>query len=124
MGDAHSSTRTKAIFLILSGSLTLIIREIMTQIANLVPHTMANIPIPNIDYTCAKYFEEEISKIHHFSQPHNTEFIEKNHILKRVKRRKGWGCPKTGLEVFAIPLFLIYLLIVMNDVTGFFDILG
>ena len=50
----------------------------MTQIANLVPHAMANIPsIPNIDYTCAKYFEEEISKIHHFSQPHNTEFIEK-----------------------------------------------
>ena len=46
--------------------------------AHIVPHAMANIlPIPNIaDHTCAKYFEEEISKIHHFSQPHNTEFIE------------------------------------------------
>ena len=54
----------------------------------------------------------------------SNNFCFQNHILKRVKRRKGWGCPKTGLEVFAIPLFLIYLLIVMNDVTGFFDILG
>ena len=49
----------------------------MTQIAHLVPQaSVANIPVTNIDYTCAKYFEEEISKIHHYSQPHNTEFIE------------------------------------------------
>ena len=50
----------------------------MTQIAHLVPQAIvANIPITSIDNTCAKYFEEEISKIHHYSQPHNTEFIEK-----------------------------------------------
>ena len=49
----------------------------MTQIAHLVPQaSVANIPITSIDNTCAKYFEEEISKIHHYSQPHNTEFIE------------------------------------------------
>ena len=49
----------------------------MTQIAHLVAQAnVANIPITNIDYTCVKYFEEEISKIHHYSQPHNTEFIE------------------------------------------------
>ena len=50
----------------------------MTQIAHLVPQAIVanNIPVTNIDYTCAKYFEEEISKIHHYSQPHNTDFIE------------------------------------------------
>ena len=49
----------------------------MTQIAHLVPQaSVPNIPVTNIDNTCAKYFEEEISKIHHYSQPHNTEFIE------------------------------------------------
>ena len=49
----------------------------MTQIAHLVPQaSVANIPITSIENTCAKYFEEEISKIHHYSQPHNTEFIE------------------------------------------------
>ena len=52
--------------------------------------------------------------------------VFQNHILKRIKRklRPGWGCPNTGLEVFAIPLFLLYLVIVLNDVTGFFSILG
>ena len=60
----------------------------MTQIANLVPHAMANIPMLNIDYTCAKYFEEEISKIHHFSQPHNTEFIEKVSKIRDISFSK------------------------------------
>ena len=46
-------------------------------------------------------------------------------ILKRVKRRlrPGWGCSNTGLEIFAIPLFLIYMLTVFNQSTGFFDLL-
>ena len=56
----------------------------MTQITHLVPQaSVANVPITNIDYTCAKYFEEEISKIHHYSQPHNTDFIEQVSKISR-----------------------------------------
>ena len=39
----------------------------MTQIAHLVPQaSVANIPITNIDYTCAKYFEDEIWSVSDF----------------------------------------------------------